>query len=108
LYGKIGEELGIASDSQRGINKLTYIQLDVSNFQNKIAKFTIENIKKDGGFALYGSNIQGSIGDLLYSSSDVPSIQSINISVQKKYISITAAGSSIDTNVLLQSIDFTI
>lgn len=107
MFGKIGEELGIASDPQRGINKLTYIQFDVSNFQNRIAKINIENIKKDSGFAIYGSSIQGSIGDLLYISSHDSPRQTIETPVNNKYISITAAGSSITASILLNSIYFT-
>lgn len=107
LYGKIGEELGIASDPQRGINKLTYIQLDVSEIQDRKTKITIDNIKKGGGFALYGSNIKGRIGDLLYTSSDNPITQTIVIPNENnyQYISITAYGSSIISNVMLRSIE---
>ena len=107
LYGKTGEELGIASDPQRGINKLTYIQLDVSEIQDRKTKITIDNIKKEGGFALYGSNIKGQIGDLLYRSPDNPTTQTVVIPNENnyQYISITADGSSIVSNVMLRSIE---
>jgi hypothetical protein len=114
MYGKnatLGDEgIGIASDPQREINKLTYIQLDVSEIQDVSPNITIENIQEDGGFALYGSNKLGKMGDLLYTSSDSPPTQTISIPEIKsyKYISVTAAGDSIIANVLLRSIDFVI
>ena len=107
LYGKIGEELGIASDPRREINKLTYIQLDILEIQDNKYKITIDSIKKEGGFALYGSNIKGQIGDLLYTSPDNPNTQTVVIPNEKKYqyISITADGSSIISNIMLRSIE---
>jgi len=114
MYGKnsiIGDEgIGIASDPQREINKLTYIQLDVSEMQDTNPNITIENIQTDGGFALYGSNKQGKMGRLLFESADNPPTQTVSIPDIKsyKYISVTAKGESIIANVLLRSIDFVI
>jgi hypothetical protein len=114
MWGKsqsLGEEgIGIADDPQHEINKLNYIQLDVSNISEFSPELTIQNIQEDGGFALYGSNKQGAIGELLYSSTDNPPTQTIQIPniTAYKYISITATGPSIIANVLLHSIDFTI
>ena len=114
MYGKnrsLGEEgLGIANDPQREINKQNYIQLDLSYVSDTKLSITMQNIQKEGGFAFYGSNKQGSIGDLLYTSPDFPSIQTILVPQFKKYqyISVTAAGSSLTANVLLHSIDFII
>jgi hypothetical protein len=89
---------------------LTYIQFDVSNIQTKNPLITIENIKEDGGFALYGSNEQANMGTLLYRSSDSPKIQSTplpNIK-QYRYISVTASGQNITSNVLFKSIEINI
>jgi hypothetical protein len=114
MYGKkdfVGDEgLGIADDPQHEINKLNYIQLDLSAIQTMSPNITIENIQKDGGFALYGSTKQGSIGQLLYKSADSPQIQTVKIPDIESYpyISVTANGESITANVLLKSIDFDI
>jgi len=99
--------LGIANDPQHEINKYNYIQLDVSDIADtKSPRIIVQNIQDDGGFALYGSNQLGKIGVLLYTSPDFPSEQITPLPEINtyKYISITAAGSSIIANVLLQSI----
>jgi len=117
LYAKNGgtdkDGLGIASDVDHEINKLTYIQLDLSGISNKVISGTVPNvtlqsIQKYEGFTIYGSNKLGNIGDLLYTSTDTPSSQTIQLPSFDKYrfFAITASGSLEGSNVLINSLDY--
>jgi hypothetical protein len=108
--------LGISTDSENKINKKTYIQLDISNLFTSVKDDTIPNITIDGiiekgGFRIFGSNIVGTLGTSLYSSTaDNEKKQTISIPLFKtyKYISITAAGRSENSKVLVHSVDYII
>ena len=118
LYGNKGtveDGLGIASDPSHEINKTSYIQLDLSNIINIVKKdtipsITIKHIQKDEGFAVFGSDKLGSLGTNLYTSTDIPEVQTVEIPSfpTYRYISITAAGSNITSKVLLNSINYVV
>jgi len=119
MWGKndgVGETgLGIASDSDHEINKSNFIQLDLTSLINEVKPTTIPIINIDSihpseGFAIYGSNSNGTLGSLLYDSPNTPSLQSIEIPNfgTYKFINIIASGASNNSNVLLKSIDYVI
>jgi len=112
LYGT-PDGLGIEISQFNGINKLTYIQLDISNVQHSvlpgtIPTITIDDIQPMEGFRICGSNIEGEIGSTLYISDDSTISQTIPIPYFKTYrfISITAHGSSKTASVSLKSIKY--
>ena len=119
LYGKDNgiddSGLGITIDNEHEINKYTYIQLDLSILKRNIKKcsipkITITSIQQTEGFTIYGSNTLGSIGNILYISSNTSISQTIELCwiYDYTYISITASGSNPLSNVLLYSIDYII
>jgi hypothetical protein len=115
LYGKTGtgeDGLGLANDPSHEINKLSYIQLDLSNVINIVqkttSKITVQHIQPNEGFTLYGSNKLGELGNELFVSADNPMVQTVEVPLfgTYQYISITASGSDMTSNVILNSISF--
>ena len=100
--------LGIASDADHKINKLSYVQFDLcsllNNYLIKKVKLTINQIQRKSGFELYGSNCLGKLGELLYKSREHDETQSVTVPDfgEWKYIAVTAYGCDDLAQVLVE------
>lgn len=100
--------LGIAADAEHEINKLSYVQFDlchlIENQWIKKVDIKIGAIKCKEGFALYGSNCLGKLGEMIYKSHDRKSEQVITIPEygRFKFVSVTATGCDDLSNVLVE------
>jgi hypothetical protein len=119
LYAKNGGKgkngIGLEIDAEHEINKQTYIQLDISNIiasvkTGTIPTISVGDIEENEGFRIFGSNISGVLGTILYTSTGLDKVQDVPIPSfgTHKYISITASGRSESARVILHAINYVI
>ena len=89
--------------------------MDISNIIASVKTGTIPTISvgdigENEGFRIFGSNISGVLGSILYTSTGLDKVQDVPIPSfgTHKYISITASGTSESARVILHAINYVI